>query len=94
MKDFNESIPPSRRIFRNRLSASRIAEIGFGWLAKGTMVVAVAVAVVLCVMSDGSGLSGLPSTRRQWLILLLLILLVIAGVFIYFHFFLAEPTLR
>lgn len=92
MTDFDESIPPSRRIFRRRFSASRIAEIAFGWLAKGTMIVVAIAVVVLSVFSDGAGMTSLPSTRRQWLTLALILAVVIAGVVVYCHYFPASPA--
>lgn len=88
MTDFDESIPSSRRIFRRRLSAARIAEVGFGWLAKGTMIVA---AVAVVVLSGGTGLADLPSTRRQWLAVAAIILLVLTGVVAY-HYTFAVPS--
>lgn len=86
MDNFDESIPPSRRIFRSRCLATRFAEVGFRWLAKGTMVVAEIVVIIL-----SGGLVDLPSTRRQWSAFLAIILVMAAGVIAYCYLFPAPP---
>jgi hypothetical protein len=57
--------------------AARFAEVFFGGLAKGTMVVVGIAAVVLGVL--GGGLTDLPTTRKEWGYLLLIILVTIIG---------------
>ncbi|MGR9605380.1 hypothetical protein ACU808_10190 [Pandoraea sputorum] len=91
MTDFDESIPSSRRIFRRRLSLMRIAEVGFGWLAKSMMVALAVTLVALSLISDGTG--DLPSTRRQWLAVAAIIFLVLSCVVAY-HYALAGPSVE
>ncbi|SOE93175.1 hypothetical protein SAMN05414139_05948 [Burkholderia sp. D7] len=57
--------------------AAGFAEVLFGGLAKGTMVVVGVAAVVLGVL--GGGLTDLPTTRKEWGYLLLVILVAIIG---------------
>ncbi|WP_175665783.1 hypothetical protein ACN9MG_32410 [Burkholderia ambifaria] len=59
---------------------SKFAEVIFGGLAKGTLVVAAIIVAILAVLSgDASGLTDLPTTRKQWLYFLLVVLLVLMG---------------
>lgn len=58
-------------------NSSRYAEVLFGGLAKGTMVVVGIVAVVLGI--TGGGVTDLPTARKEWGYFLLLILIAIIG---------------
>ncbi|RQR44344.1 hypothetical protein DIE21_33765 [Burkholderia sp. Bp9140] len=66
---------------QSRLMA--VLEVAFGWVAKGTMVLAGLAIVVLMAMA---GAPDLPTTRKGWLHLLLMIavLLVLVCAFVYY----------
>ncbi|MDB0509864.1 hypothetical protein LBW59_25095 [Ralstonia solanacearum] len=83
MTEFDNLISPSRRLFRRRFSGARLAEAGFRWLARATIAFIAIAAVLLAVLSGGQGLTDLPTTRRQWLILVTMFLVVLAGVIAY-----------
>lgn len=55
----------------------RFAEVLFGGLAKGTMIVAGIAAVVFGVL--GGGLTALPTTRKGWGYFLLAVLVIVTG---------------
>ncbi len=61
--------------------AARHAEIFFGGLAKGTMVVVGVVAVVLGVL--GGGLTDLPTTRKEWGYFLAIVLIAVVGLILF-----------
>ncbi|UXC34565.1 hypothetical protein K6V71_09170 [Cupriavidus gilardii] len=82
MANYDHTNTPMRR----RFSPTRIAEILFGGLAKGTLAVMAIGLVVLAVLSgDVTGLTGLPDTRRQWAIFAGIVAIVAAGAVIYYH---------
>ncbi len=83
MTEFDNLIPPSRRLFRRRFSGARLAEAGFRWLARAAIAFIAIATVLLAVLSGGQGLTDLPTPRRQWLILLTMLLVVLAGVIAY-----------
>ncbi|WP_232428708.1 hypothetical protein [Burkholderia ubonensis] len=59
----------------------------FGFVAKGTMVLAALIAVVLAILSgEGLELVSPPTTKKGWMRLLLVLAAVIALVFAVFYF--------
>lgn len=66
---------------------SRFLEIFFGVLAKGTKAVAILITIALCLLVEGSGISGgLPCTRRGWLVLLGTVLIITLLIFLLVNF--------
>ncbi len=62
-------------------------EVAFGWVAKGTMVLAgLAVVVLMALTGDASGVSDLPSTRKGWLYLLLVLIASLALLFAFLYY--------
>ncbi|CAM2143916.1 protein of unknown function [Pararobbsia alpina] len=57
----------------------RAVEGFFGGLAKGTMILAAIVVVVLGALGGDIPFTDLPGTRKEWLLFLLFVLLAIAG---------------
>ncbi|QVN21344.1 hypothetical protein [Burkholderia pyrrocinia] len=69
-----------------------VLEVAFGWVAKGTMVLAgLAVVAMMGLTGDLGGLSDLPTTRKGWLYLLLILVVAVALVFAVHHYWL-RPT--
>ncbi|KVC81219.1 hypothetical protein WI74_09390 [Burkholderia ubonensis] len=64
-----------------------VLESLFGFVAKGTMVLAALIAVVLAILSgEGLELVSPPTTKKGWMRLLLVLAAVIALVFAVFYF--------
>lgn len=70
----------------------RVAGVGFGWIANGTMIVLVIAYAVLARLSGSGGSTDLPSTRRKWLVVAAIILLVFVGVVAYHFIFTVPPA--
>ncbi|MHA6846929.1 hypothetical protein [Ralstonia syzygii] len=79
MTRFDRTLPPSRRLFRSRFSAVRLAETVFGWLAKGTLALVGVALVVLSMLSGGVGVPDLPTTRKGWGRLLMAVMAVLGA---------------
>ncbi|KVL27055.1 hypothetical protein [Burkholderia sp. MSMB1835] len=64
-------------------------EAAFGWVAKGTLVLAgLAVVALAALTGDVGALTDLPSTRKGWLYLLLVVVVAVALIFAVHHYWL------
>ncbi len=62
-------------------------EVAFGWVAKGTMVLAgLAVVALMALTGDASGVSDLPNTRKGWSYLLPVLIVVLALLFAFLYY--------
>jgi hypothetical protein len=68
---------------------SRFAELLFGAIAKGTVVIAALPLIALEVLSGGMGasLSDLPATRRGWrnlfVAVLVILMIIVGGIYLF-----------
>ncbi|WP_175779861.1 hypothetical protein [Burkholderia cenocepacia] len=70
-------------------------EAGFGWVAKGTLVLAGLAMVALAALTgDVSALADLPSTRKGWLYLLLILIAAVALIFALHHYWVRPTGMR
>ncbi len=70
-------------------------EAAFGWVAKGTLVLAGLAMVALAALTgDVGGLTDLPSTRKGWLYLLLIVVVAVALIFAVHHYWLRPAGMR
>ncbi|NTZ84630.1 hypothetical protein FCJ61_16895 [Burkholderia metallica] len=70
-------------------------EVAFGWVAKGTLVLAGLAMVALAALTgDVGGLTDLPSTRKGWLYLLLIVVVAVALIFAVHHYWLRPAGMR
>ncbi len=69
-------------------------EAAFGWVAKGTLVLAGLVMVALAALTGEVGaLTDLPTTRKGWLYLLLILVVTVALIFAVRYYWLRPATL-
>ncbi|AWV03622.1 hypothetical protein DM992_30905 [Burkholderia sp. JP2-270] len=73
-----------------------VLEAAFGWVAKGTMVLAgLAMVAVMALTGDLGGLTDLlPTTRKDWLYLLLILVVAVALIFAVRHYWLPPGSAR
>ncbi|CAB3748913.1 hypothetical protein B7G54_00350 [Burkholderia puraquae] len=70
-------------------------EAAFGWVAKGTMVLAgLALAAMMALTGDLGALADLPTTKKGWLYLLLAIVAGCALIFAVHHYWLRPAGVR
>ncbi|HEF5874442.1 TPA: hypothetical protein SAY52_006840 [Burkholderia cenocepacia] len=70
-------------------------ETAFGWVAKGTLVLAGLAMVALAALTgDVGALTDLPSTRRGWLHLLLILVVAVVLIFAVHHYWLRLASVR
>ncbi|MET1532061.1 hypothetical protein [Burkholderia sola] len=70
-------------------------EAGFGWAAKGTLVLAGLAMVALAALTgDVGALTDLPTTRKGWLYLLLALVAAVALIFAVHHYRLRPTGVR
>ncbi|HFT8008396.1 TPA: hypothetical protein ACU9T0_000419 [Burkholderia cenocepacia] len=69
-------------------------EAAFGWVAKGTLVLAGLAMVALAALTgDVGALTDLPTTRKGWLYLLLILVVTVALIFAVRYYRLRPATL-
>ncbi|WP_408625576.1 hypothetical protein [Burkholderia cenocepacia] len=69
-------------------------EAAFGWVAKGTLVLAGLAMVALAALTgDVGALTDLPTTRKGWLYLLLILVVTVARIFAVRYYWLRPATL-
>lgn len=81
MSEFEREIASSRRLFRPRFSVVTAFTAFFSGLAKGAWALLFVFATLIATIFDGPGATDLPTTRRDWRILLLFAVVVVVGVF-------------
>lgn len=81
MSDFEREIASSRRLFRPRFSVVTTFAAFFSGLAKGAWALLFVFATLIAAIFGGPGATDLPTTRRDWRILLLFAVVVMVGVF-------------
>ncbi|KAG8148912.1 hypothetical protein [Burkholderia catarinensis] len=65
----------------------------FGWVAKGTLVLAgLAMVALMALTGDLGALADLPPTRKGWLYLLLVLVVLVALVFAVHHHYWLRPA--
>ncbi|MDN7427497.1 hypothetical protein CFB89_24500 [Burkholderia sp. AU16741] len=70
-------------------------EAGFGWVAKGTLVLAGLAMVALAALTgDVGALTDLPATRKGWLYLLLALVAAVALTFAVYYYWLRPTDIR
>ncbi|WP_333994828.1 hypothetical protein [Burkholderia orbicola] len=70
-------------------------EAAFGWVAKGTLVLAGLAMVALAALTgDVGALTDLPTTRKGWLYLLLALVIAVALIFAIYHYWLRPTGMR
>ncbi|MBR8068421.1 hypothetical protein SAMN05443026_5857 [Burkholderia orbicola] len=80
--------------YRQSRWAARL-EAAFGWVAKGTLVLAGLAMVALAALTgDVSALADLPSTRKGWLYLLLILIAAVALLFALHHYWVRPTGMR
>ena len=78
---------------QSRWAAALVA--AFGWVAKGTMVLAGLGMVAMMALTGALGaLADLPMTRKGWLYLLLALVVAVALVFAVHHYWLRPAGMR
>lgn len=80
MSDFEREIASSRRLFRPRLSVVTAVTTLFSRLAKGGLVLLFVFSTLFAALLGGPAATNLPTTRRDWRILLLFAVVVVVGV--------------
>ncbi|RQS85773.1 hypothetical protein [Burkholderia seminalis] len=92
------SKPDLRRPVAGPYRQSRWAaglEAVFGWVAKGTLVLAgLAMVALMALTGDVGAVTDLPSTRRGWLSLLLILVVALALIFTVYHYWLHPAGAR
>ncbi|CAJ0804334.1 hypothetical protein ACTHR6_18085 [Ralstonia holmesii] len=81
MSDFEREIASSRRLFRPRFSVVAAVTALFSGLAKGGLALLFVFSTLIAAIFGGPGATDLPTTRRDWRILLLFAIVVVVGVF-------------
>ncbi|CAI8695741.1 MULTISPECIES: hypothetical protein [Burkholderia] len=72
-----------------------VLDAAFGWVAKGTMVLAgLAMVALMALTGDLGGLTDLPTTRKGWLYLLLILVVAVALIFAVRHYWLPPASAR
>ncbi|WP_226201540.1 hypothetical protein [Burkholderia sp. AU30280] len=70
-------------------------EVAFGWVAKGTMVLAgLAMVALMALTGDVSAPADLPTTKKGWLYLLLAMIGAVALIFAVHHYWPRPPGAR
>ncbi|MCA7968375.1 hypothetical protein LGM42_00570 [Burkholderia sp. AU39826] len=78
---------------RSRWAAG--VEVGFGWVAKGTFVLAGLALVALAALTgDVGAVTDLPTTRKGWLYLLLILVVMVALIIAVHHYWLRPASVR
>ncbi|WP_069706367.1 hypothetical protein [Burkholderia seminalis] len=92
------SKPDLRRPVAGPYRQSRWAaglEAAFGWVAKGTLVLAgLAMVALMALAGDVGAVTDLPSTRKGWLYLLLILVVALALIFTVYHYWLHPAGAR
>ncbi|QTO20659.1 hypothetical protein [Burkholderia seminalis] len=92
------SKPDLRRPVAGPYRQSRWAaglEAAFGWVAKGTLVLAgLAMVALMALTGDVGAVTDLPSTRKGWLYLLLILVVALALIFTVYHYWLHPAGAR
>ncbi|MPV56429.1 hypothetical protein CFB46_27995 [Burkholderia sp. HI2761] len=82
--------PDLRRPITGPYRQSRWAaglEAAFGWVAKGTLILAgLAVVVLAALTGDVGAVTDLPSTRKGWLYLLLIVVVAVVLICAALHY--------
>ncbi|UXU91421.1 hypothetical protein [Burkholderia sp. S-53] len=74
---------------------SAVLEAVFGWVAKGTMVLAgLGMVAMMALTGDLGALADLPTTRKGWLYLLLAVVVAVVLVFAVHHYWLRPAGVR
>lgn len=74
---------------------SAVLEAAFGWVAKGTMVLAgLGMVAMMALTGDLGALTDLPTTRKGWLYLLLAVVVAVVLVFAVHHYWLRPAGVR